>query len=63
MLQYGGCYSDLDFESLKPLESLLAEVALGYMSQNIPHELSLPNAFLASVPGHKFWHYVMQAMM
>ena len=65
MLQYGGCYFDLDFESLKPLEPLLAdvEVALGYMSKHIPHELSLPNAFLASVPGHKFWHYVIKHVL
>ncbi|DBA86805.1 TPA: hypothetical protein ACH3X2_005387 [Trebouxia sp. C0005] len=65
MLQYGGCYFDLDFESLKPLEPLLADVqvALGYMSKNIPHELSLPNAFLASVPGHKLWHYVIKHVL
>ncbi|DBB01557.1 TPA: hypothetical protein ACH3X1_000206 [Trebouxia sp. C0004] len=65
MLQYGGCYFDLDFESLKPLEPLLADVqvALGYMSKNIPHELSIPNAFLASVPGHTFWHYVVKHVL
>lgn len=65
MLQYGGCYFDLDFESLKSLEPLLVDVqvALGYMSKNTPHELSVPNAFLASVPGHKFWHYVIKHVL
>ena len=35
MLQYGGVYIDLDFESLKPIEPLLENVpvALAYMTQ------------------------------
>ena len=65
MLQYGGCYFDLDLESLKPLEPLLAGVqaALAYMSKDKNHELSIPNAFTASVPGHKFWHYVVKHIL
>ena len=65
MLQYGGCYFDLDFVSLKPLDPLLknVQVALAYMTKDIPHELSLPNAFMASVPGHKFWHYVIKHVL
>ncbi len=65
MLQYGGVYVDLDFESLKPLEPLLegVQAALGYMTKDVAHELSLPNAFAASVPGHKFWHYVIKHVL
>ena len=65
MLQYGGCYFDLDFESLKPLGPLLAgvQVALAYMTKDKDSEISIPNAFAASVPGHKFWHYVIKHML
>ena len=65
MLQYGGCYFDLDFESLKPLEPLLVDiqVALGYMTQDKSHTLSIPNAFAASVPGHTFWLYVIKHVL
>jgi len=65
MLQYGGCYFDLDFESLKPLEPLLenVQVGLGYMSDNTTQPLSIPNAFLASVPGHNFWWYVIKHVL
>ena len=65
MLQYGGCYFDLDFESLKPLEPLFqdVQVALGYMTQETSHMLSIPNAFLASVPGHQFWLYVIKHVL
>lgn len=65
MLEYGGVYFDLDFESLKPLEPLLepVQVGLGYMTQNTSHPLSIPNAFLASVPGHNFWWYVIKHVL
>ena len=65
MMQYGGCYFDLDFESIKPLEPLLehVQVALAYMTQDTEHPLSIPNAFAASVPGHNFWLYVIKHMI
>lgn len=65
MLHFGGCYFDLDFESLKPLEPLLAgvQVALGYMSKNKDGPLSIPNAFAASVPGHQFWYFVIKQIL
>ena len=65
MLQYGGCYVELDFESLKPLEPLLqdVQVALGHMTQQTSHMLSISNAFIASVPGHHFWLYVIKHVL
>lgn len=65
MLQYGGVYIDLDFESLKPTEPLLENVpvALAYMTQNTADPLSIPNAFVASVPGHNFWWYVVKHIL
>lgn len=62
MLQHGGCYFDLDFESLRPLDSLLPGVkaALGYMNENRAVGLSIPNAFMASAPNHDFWWFVLR---
>lgn len=61
MLHFGGCYFDLDFESIKSLDPLLQNirVALTYMSTDTESEIAIPNAFLASVPGHSFWLYVI----
>ena len=65
MLQFGGCYFDLDFESLKTLDPLLldVQVALAYMTTDTAHEISIPNAFVASVPGHAFWWYVLKHVL
>ncbi|DBB13154.1 TPA: hypothetical protein ACH3X3_004908 [Trebouxia sp. C0006] len=62
MLRYGGCYFDLDFESLKNLDPLMhnLQAAVSYMTADTASEISIPNAFLASVPGHTFWYYVIQ---
>ena len=62
MLQFGGCYFDLDFESLKSLDPLLldVQVALAYMTKDTASDISIPNAFVASVPGHAFWWYVLK---
>ena len=65
MLQYGGCYFDLDFESLKSLDPLIlnVQVALAYMTTDIDADISIPNAFLASVPGHVFWLFVIKRVL
>ena len=65
MLRYGGCYFDLDFESLRNIEPLLRNihVALAYMTNDTASDISLPNAFLASVPGHEFWWYVIKRIL
>lgn len=65
MLHYGGCYFDLDFESIKKIDPLLdgVQVALAYMSNDTASAISIPNAFLASVPGHSFWLYVIKQVL
>lgn len=65
MLKYGGCYFDLDFESLRPIDPLLqnVDVALAYMTTDTSSEIAIPNAFLASAPGHLFWFYVLKQIM
>ena len=65
MLRYGGCYFDLDFESLRNIEPLLqhVHVALAYMTNDTASDISLPNAFLASAPGHQFWWYVIKRIL
>lgn len=65
MLRYGGCYIDLDFESLKPLDPVLKDiqVALAYMSSNNESDLSIPNAWMCSTAAHSFWFYVLKHIM
>lgn len=65
MLRFGGCYFDLDFESLRNLEPLLLDiqVALAYMTNSTASELAVPNAFVASIPGHPFWWYVVKHVL
>ena len=65
MLEYAGCYIDLAFESLKPMEPLLQNIqaALGYITQDTSNTLSISSAFTASVPGHPFWMYVIKHML
>ena len=65
MLRFGGCYFDLDFESMKGLSPLLqnVKVALAYMTSDIASEIAIPNAFLASAPGHQFWMYVIKQVL
>lgn len=57
MYKYGGMYADLDFLSLKPIDTLLQDtgVALGSMGPDRTFEHSIPNAWMASKAGHRFW--------
>ena len=60
---YAGVYADLDFQSLRPLDDILQgkKVAMGKMQDDVDEwQHALPNAFMASVPGHDFWLFVMQ---
>ena len=67
-LMLAGCYADLDFESLKPLDSLLEDlpIALAQMGDRVadaqPEVLqnSIPNAFLCSKPQHRFWDFALR---
>ena len=61
-----GVYADLDFQSLRPLDDILhsKRIALGRMQDDVDAwEHALPNAFLASVPGHEFWLFVLRVII
>ncbi|KAI9350765.1 nucleotide-diphospho-sugar transferase [Obelidium mucronatum] len=68
MHKYGGVYADLDFECLKPLDTLLAShhAVLGSMSVGMNLFLyahSIPNAFMSSKPGHPMWMQCAKRIM
>lgn len=65
LCRYGGVYTDLDFESLKPLDPLLQQgkVLLGTMGIASPPEHSIPNSFMASIPNHPFWMFCLARML
>jgi len=58
---YGGVYVDLDSESIRPIDEYLKgkQLVLGRMGDNPNFEHSIPNAAMASVPGHPFWVEVL----
>jgi mannosyltransferase OCH1-like enzyme len=68
---YGGIYADMDFECLKPVDTLFttnpaATVIMGRMAANNlghvqPH--TIPNAVMLSRPRDEFWVYVFQQLM
>ena len=59
MHRYGGVYIDADLECLRPVDVLLAASAptvfVARMGNDASYSNSVPNAFLASTPGHPFW--------
>jgi mannosyltransferase OCH1-like enzyme len=74
---YGGIYADMDFECLKPFDSLLEEygrydIILGKMDSGTQSSLSntqwhssnnIPNAIMISKPRCDFWIRVLQRMV
>ena len=68
---YGGIYADLDFECLKPFDTLLEEykgydIILGQMESDESQWHSsnnIPNAIMISKPGCYFWLRVLQLMI
>ena len=68
LFHYGGLYADLDFESLKPIEPMLTghRLVLGRMADTnlVGHGASsIPNAIMASAPGHEFWMFCIARMV
>jgi mannosyltransferase OCH1-like enzyme len=62
MHKFGGVYVDLDFEPLRPIDSLLENETGAVLAYNTNAYYSrdvVPNAFLASVPNHHFWNFVI----
>jgi mannosyltransferase OCH1-like enzyme len=65
LYKYGGVYADLDMESLKPVDSVLhnVDLALGFMGSALDNDHSLPNAWMASRPGHSFWMHMINLII
>lgn len=65
LYMFGGIYSDMDTECLKPLDYLLdrADVLLGRMGSDPHHPHSIPNATMASRPRQEFWLFVIWMLM
>ena len=74
LYHFGGVYADLDLECLRPIDLLLEgkQVVIGCEP---PHHVDqhnakkrgggnriLCNAFMASVPRHPFWEYLMRSL-
>ncbi len=56
--RFGGMYADLDFECMRSMTDLLSDVkgaVLGRMGIRPTFDHSIPNAWMASTPGHGFW--------
>lgn len=67
MHKFGGVYVDVDFECLHSLEPLLnnmtASAVVGQMDPDLTWRHSIPNAFMASRPGHPLWMFAAYRMM
>ena len=57
LFRFGGLYSDLDTQCLRPMDEVLAgkDVVLGRMSWTEGFTQAIPNAMMASRPGELFW--------
>ena len=69
LYKYGGIYADLDFECMKPFDTLLEtyakyDIILGSMdSRGLWHSKNnIPNAIMISKPGAKFWIRLLENM-
>jgi len=69
LYKYGGIYADLDFECMKPFDTLLEtyasyDIVLGSMdSRGLWHSKNnIPNAIMISKPGAKFWIRLLERM-
>ena len=60
--KFGGVYVDLDFERIRPMDEYLKgkQLFLGRMGDDENFSHSIPNAFMASIPGHPFWLEVLE---
>lgn len=65
LYHYGGIYADLDFECLRPFDSLLEkyagkEIIVGNCEKDF---IDIPNALMISAPGCRFWLDVVDRIM
>jgi hypothetical protein len=64
MHRYGGVYADLDTWCLRPMEHLVHEpkAYVAEMSEETGFNQNIPNAWLASSPGHPFWIFFAEVV-
>lgn len=64
MHRYGGVYADLDTWCLRPMDDLVAapRAYVAEMSEETGFNQNIPNAWLASSPGHPFWIFFAQVV-
>lgn len=59
MHKFGGVYVDLDLEALRPIDPLVqvkrSTAIVARLGHDEQYDNSIPNAFLASTPGHPMW--------
>jgi len=66
---YGGLYVDLDYECLKPVNTLLLNQSSVFTTEAPEHsdmhdvEYIISNAFMASTPGHPFMYTIMKSLI
>jgi len=75
LYHHGGLYVDLDFESLRPIDSYLAQSTLvigleparhargSLQMAERPFDQVLCNAFMASAPRHPFWEHLFKVLV
>jgi hypothetical protein len=70
MHRFGGVYADLDTWAMRSLENLTEsmrecrgeEAVVAMMSEDVDFEHNIPNAWMASSPGHQFWPFLVQVV-
>ncbi|KAG7673905.1 putative Inositol phosphoceramide mannosyltransferase 3 [Nannochloris sp. 'desiccata'] len=70
MHRFGGVYADLDTWAMRPITNLTEsmrecrgeEAVVAMMSEDVNFEHNIPNAWMASSPGHQFWLFLVQVV-
>lgn len=63
--RHGGVYADLDTWCLRPIDGFIDSepILLAHMSMDYQFAHDVPNAWMASVPGHPFWVFFVNTMI
>ncbi len=69
LYEHGGVYADLDIECLRPIDGLLADEECVFGTEPEAHcrnhevEKIISNAFMAGVPGHRFYYALQKDLI